>query len=222
MTAGSYGAQINISTPNGKPVTVTVALIITSGSGSCDDGCGGTPGRMYAQPYVSNTQSGTLAAAWVDNLGAFPNNTSDPQNRGLVLAKSASAPADTLAGALIQNVTGMNLTELGYYFRAGIPCSADAPQFVVVTTDKVTHTVGGCTSNTTAPPSSAPTGWIHLTFDPGKATPAIGSQVQSISLMLGKGSTSTGSIAVIDNIEINGVLVGKGTTSTSTARSRND
>jgi hypothetical protein len=34
--------------------------------------------------------------------------------------------------------------------------------------------------------------------------------------MLGKGSTSTGSIAVIDNIEINGALVGKGTTSTST------
>src|SRR6202521_6286827 len=99
LTPGSHGAQINISTPNGKPVTVTVALIITSGSGGCDEGCGGTSGRMTAQPYVSDSQSGTLAAAWVDNLGASPNNTNDPQNRGLVIAKSGSAAADALGGA---------------------------------------------------------------------------------------------------------------------------
>jgi len=217
LTPGSHGAQINISTPNGKPVTVTVALIITSGSGGCNDGCGGTSGRMTAQPYVSDSQSGTLAAAWVDNLGASPNNTNDPQNRGLVLAKSGSAAADALAGTTIQNVTGMFLTKLGFDMREGIQCSAGALQFVVVTTTGK-HTVGGC-SSPKAVQSSAPMGWTHLQFDPASATPPISStdQVQSISIMLGKGSTSTGSIAVIDNIEINGVLVGKGTASTSTA-----
>jgi hypothetical protein len=213
MTPGSYGAQINISTPNGDTTTVSAALIITSGSGGGGEG-GGTPGGMYARPYVSDSQSGTLAAAWVDDLGATPHNTSDPRNRGLVIAKNPTAPADGLAGATIQNVTGMNLTEVGFDLRAGVPCGTDSPQFLIVTTDKMMHTIGGCTSSIKTTQSSAPMGWTRLQFDPDKATPAINSQVQSISIVLGKGSTSTGSIAVIDNIEINGVSVGKDTTST--------
>jgi hypothetical protein len=217
MTAGSYGAQINISTPNGGTTTVSVSLIITSGSGDGGDG-GGTPGGMYARPYVSDTQSGTLAAAWVDDLGATPHNSNDPNNRGLIIAKNASAPTDGLAGATIQNVTGMNLTEVGFDSRAGMPCGPDSPQFIVVTTDKVTHTLGGCNSTITRTSASAPMGWTHLQFDPAKATPPINSQVQSISIVLGKGSTTTGGIAVIDNIEINGVPVGKDSTSTSRPR----
>jgi hypothetical protein len=211
MAAGSYGAQINITAQNGKTFTVPVALIITSGSG----GGGGTTSGMYAQPNMSDTQSGTLAAAWVDNLGASPLSTTDPRNRGLILAKDATAPASAWAGAVIQNVTGMSLTELGFDFRAGIQCSADSVHFLVVTTDTMPHTVGGCTSSSTLPPSSAPTGWMRLRFNPSQASPPITSPVQSISLVLEKGSTSTGSIAVIDNIEINGVPVGKGATSTS-------
>jgi len=211
MAPGSYGAQINITAQNGKTTTVTVALIITSGSG----GGGGTTGGMFAQPYMSDTQSGTLAAAWVDNLGASPLSTTDPRNRGLVLAKSASALATAWAGASIQNVTGMSLTELGFDFRAGIQCSADSVHFVVFTSDTVAHTVGGCTSSSTIPASSAPTGWMRLRFNPNQASPPINSPVQSISIELLNGSTSTGSIAVIDNIEINGVPVGKGATSTS-------
>jgi hypothetical protein len=209
MAAGSYGAQINITAQNGKTITVTVALIIAPSSG------GGTSGGMFAQPYMSDTQSGTLAAAWVDNLGASPLSTTDPRNRGLVLAKSASASASAWAGAAIQNVTGMSLTELGFDFRASIQCSADSVHFLVVTTDTMPHTIGGCTSSPTTPPSSAPTGWMRLRFNPNQASPPITSPVQSISIVLDKGSTSTGSIAVIDNIEVNGVPVGKGTTSTS-------
>jgi Viral BACON domain len=221
MTPGSYGAQINISTPNGSTTTVSVGLIITSGSGGGGEG-GSTRGGIYARPYVSDTQSGTLAASWVDDLGATPHNPSDPHNRGLVIAKSPTAPADGLAGATIQNVTGMNLTEVGFDLRAGVLCGADSAQFLVITTDKVTHMLGGCTSTTTTTTStaaiSAPAGWTHLQFDPDKATPPINSQVQSISIVLGKGSTSTGGIAVIDNIEINGVPVGKDSTSTSRPR----
>jgi uncharacterized protein with FMN-binding domain len=218
MAAGSYGAQINITGQNGKTTTVMVALIITSAGGRCDDGCGGTPGGMYAQAYMSDTQSGTLAAAWVNNMGASPLSTIDPLNRGLVLAMSASASTSTWAGAVIQNVTGMSLTELGFDFRASIPCSSDSAYFMVVTTDGVKHSVGGCTSSPTTPPSSAPAGWMRLRFDPKQATPAINSPVQSISIELNKGSVTTGSIAVIDNIEINGMPVGKGATWTSTSR----
>jgi hypothetical protein len=148
-----------------------------------------------------------------------------------------------MAGVVIQNVTGMSLTGLGLDLNAGIQCGANAPQFVIVTTDNVRHTVGGCTSSTpagAAAPTAAPMGWTHLQFDPQKATPPINptDHVQSIYLVLGKGlnpaaplsTQTTGSIAVIDNIQINGMPVGKGTTSTTSGvhgtskrpRSRND
>ena len=224
MAAGSYGAQINVTAQNGKTTTVSVALIITSGSGG---GGGGTRSGMNAQAYVSDTQSGTLAAAWVDNLGTSPHNTNDPLNRGLVLAKGASASVTALAGATIQNVTGISLTELGFDFRAGITCSTDSPHFVVVTTDGVTHTVGGCSSSAAAGQTTAPMGWMRLRFNPSQATPPIqaADQVQSISVVLDKGANqpgssptqnATGSIVVIDNITINGTIVGKGPSTTPT------
>ena len=213
MAVGSYGAQINITAQSGKTITVTVALIITGGSGG-----GGTTGSMFAQPSMSDSQSGTVAAAWVDNLGASPLSTTDPRNRGLVLAKDATAPANAWAGAVIRNVAGMSLTALSFDFRASIACGADSPHFLVVTMDGITHTFGGCKSSPAAPTSSAPMGWTRLRFDLSQGPQAITSPVQSISLVLNTGSTSTGSIAVIDNIEVNGVPVGKGATS----RSRDD
>jgi len=217
MSPGTYSGMIHVSTPDAIQTTVQVNLTVNPSSCVTNCGGGGTPGGMYAQTYMSDSQSGTLAAAWDNNMGATPLSTSDRLNRGLVLSKAASAPADTLAGAHIQNVTGMNLTELGFYLRTVVPCGPDSPQFLVVTTDGQMHWVGGCTPTTTTPPSPAPTGWLHLQFDPAKA--GISTGVQSISLVIGKGTTpATGSIAVIDNIEINGVLVGKGTSSTSTSR----
>jgi hypothetical protein len=214
MAAGTYGAQINISTSNGKTTTVPVSLTITSGSG----GGGTTPGNMYAQPYISNSRSGTLAAAWVNYLGSSPNSTSDPHNQGLVLATSATSPAGSMAGAVIQGVSGMNLTELSFDFRAEMPCTSGSPQFLVVTMDKITHTFGGCKSSPTTPASSAPMGWTHVQFDLTQAPSTLNSQVQSISLVLQQGTSSTGSIAVIDNIQINKVPVGKGAAPTPNPR----
>jgi hypothetical protein len=253
MAPGTYGAQINVSTPNGSTTTISVGLKITPSISGCDEDCGTSgraPGGLAAQAYVSDPmQSGALAAAWVDNLGSSPHNSSDPRNQGLVISASPLAPTGSMAGVIIQNVAGMNLTGLGLDLNAGIQCGANAPQFVVVTADKVTHTVGGCTSSTGSTGSTASaaaaqtapaTGWVHLWFDPQKATPMIQptDQVQSISVVLGKGlnqnaptsTQSTGSIAVIDNIQINGMPVGKGTTPTTstthgtstTSRSRDD
>lgn len=214
MAAGTYGAQINITTTSGKTTTVPVSLTITSGTG----GGGTTPGSMYAQPYVSNSRSGTLAAAWVSYLGASPNNPNDPHNQGLVLATSATSPAGSMAGAVIQGVSGMNLTELSFDYRAEIPCTSGSPQFLVATMDGATHTYGGCTSRPTTPASSAPMGWTHVQFDLTQAPSTLNSQVKSISLVLQQGSSSTGSIAVIDNIQINRVPVGKGAAPTPNPR----
>jgi len=214
MVAGTYGAQINITTTSGTMITVAVSLTITSGTGGTG---GGTSGSPYAQPYrYDPSHSGALAAAWVANMGASPLSTTDPTNRGLVLATSASAPTVDWAGAIIQNVTGMSLTEFGFDFNASIPCGANSPKFVVVTTDMVSHTVGGCTTNSTIPASAPPAGWTRLRFSPSQATPPISStaHIQSISLELGYGSASSGGLAVIDNIEINRMPVAKAPTTT--------
>jgi len=118
-------------------------------------------------------------------------------------------------GAVIQNAAGISLTELGFDYRAGSQCGTDSPHFVVVTTDGVTHTVAGCASGTGTTQSAAMMGWIRLRFDPAEAMPAINprDQVQSISVVLNKGSnqnpSGAGTIVVIDNIEVNGVIVPK-------------
>jgi hypothetical protein len=135
-----------------------------------------------------------------------------------VLATSATSPAGATAGAAIQGVSGMNLTELSFDFRAEIPCTSGSPQFLVATMDGATHTYGGCKSSPTTPVSSAPMGWTHVQFDLTQAPSTLNSQVKSISLVLQQGSSSTGSIAVIDNIQINKVPVGKGAASTPNPR----
>jgi hypothetical protein len=172
---------------------------------------------------VSDTQSGALASAWVNNLGTSPNGSSDPLNRALVLSKGASAPTNGWAGAIIQNVNGMSLTEVGFDFNADILCSKNTVHFIITTADGTSHTLGGCTSSSTTTQSASPAGWMRLRFDPSKASPAIApnEHVQSMSIELGNGSGSTGSIAVIDNIYINSAFIGKGS-STSTSRSRDD
>jgi hypothetical protein len=220
--------------PTTAPPT-TAPPTTAPGTSGCDDDCG-TPGAaaggLSAQAYVSDPmQSGALAAAWVDNLGSSPHNSSDPRNQGLVISASPLAPSGAMAGVVIQNVTGMSLTGLGLDLNAGIQCGANAPQFVVVTADNVTHTVGGCTSSTTsiaaaaAAQTATATGWTHLQFDPMSAVPPINpaDHVQSISVVLGKGANqnaptstqTTGSVVVIDNIQINGMTVGKGKTVTT-------
>jgi hypothetical protein len=218
LTVGSHGAQINITSAGGKTLTVNVSLMVTAASG----GGGGTTGNLTAQAYVSDTQSGALAAAWVNYLGTSPNNASDPLNRALVLSKGASAPTNGWAGAIIQNVTGMSLTEVGFDFNADIQCSKNTVHFIITIAGGTSHTVGGCTNSPTITTQSAgPAGWTRLRFDPSLAGIAPTDHVQSISIELGNGSGTTGSIAVIDNIYINGAFIGKGS-STSTSRSRDD
>jgi hypothetical protein len=204
---------------------LTVNTAPTGGTGG-----GSTSSSVMAQSFVHDpTRAGDVAASWVDYLGASPHNASDPLNRGLVLSKGSTAGTDAMAGATIQNVTGMSLTELGFDFQAGVLCTNDSPHFVVRTTNGVTHTLGGCTA--AASQSSPAMGWMRLRFDPKSATPAITStdHVQSISIVLDKGSNqpgstptqnAAGSIVVIDNIDINGMFTGKSSSSTTSWESR--
>jgi len=215
MSRGTYSGTIYVNAPGATEKSVPVTLTINS-STICDDACSGGGSTMYAQPFVTDpTSSGNVAALWVNQLGSPMGSTPDA---GLVLSKNASATAGTQAGALIQNYQG-SLTELGFDYREGGQCTATSPRFVVVTTDSITHIVGGCSKGTT---TAAPVvGWKRVRFnlaDTTQTSPAMtpGEQVSSITLVMDQGPevgpTAAGGLVIIDNIDVNGVFAGKAST----------
>ena len=150
----------------------------------------------------------------------------DKRNEGLLLAKTGPTTNVAAAGAELKNVKGIVLTELGYDIRKAGPtvvdprgshCGAGAPRFNVETTTSFFFV--GC--NSPAPTTqTAGTGFIRLRWTPvlgfdaftGVLGPITGT-VKSIMIVFDEG-TDTGpdnfGLAVIDNIDVNGVLVGSG------------
>jgi len=227
MSAGTYTGAIQLSATGATGASVPVTLTITSST--CSDDCGGggggggSTGSMTAQPYVYDpNSSGTVTAVWVDRLGMpTSNQSSNSHDPGLVLSKNGGAPNGTLAGATIRNYTG-SLTELGFDYRVGGQCTATSPRFIVVTTDNITHSVGGCSKGTiTAAPMA---GWNRVRFnlaETSQTNPAItpGETVSSILLVLDvgpeAGTTAAGGLVVIDNIYINNTYAVPGGTTRS-------
>jgi hypothetical protein len=215
MSAGIYSGAIHLSAPGATTVTVPVTLDVTSTT-TCTSDCGTTSTIVYAEPFVLESSSvGAVAALWVQNLGMPTSTSTTMGDPGLLLSKNANAPAGSQAGALVKNVQG-SLTELGFDYRVGGQCTATSPRFVVVTTDAVTHVVGGCSKGTaTAAPVA---GWERVRFnlaDTAQTSPAItpGEQVSTITLILDEGPESgaaaAGGLVVIDNIDINGKFAEK-------------
>jgi BACON domain-containing protein len=227
MSAGTYTGSVVLSSSTATGTSVPVTLTITSVT--CTDDCGGSgggtgggsSGSPYAQAYVYDpTFSGMVTAVWVDRLGMPTSNQSVTHDPGLVLSKNGTAPAGTMAGSTIRNYTG-SLTELGYDYRSGGQCTATSPRFIVVTTDNITHVVGGCSKGAiTAAPVA---GWNRVRFnlaETSQTNPAItpGETVSSITLVLDvgpeAGPAAAGGLAVIDNVNINGTFVTPGSTRT--------
>jgi hypothetical protein len=223
LSRGTYSGKIYLSAPGATEISVPVTLVITS-TNNCDEGCGRTASTMFAEPSVNDPgSSGNVTALWVAHLGIPTNNHSSTLDAGLVLSKNASAPAGTQAEALIRNFQG-SLTELGFDYREGGQCTNTSPRFIVVTTDSITHVVGGCSKGTiTAAPMM---GWKRVRFnltDSSQTSPVIlpGDSVSNIALVMDQGpetgSTAAGGLVIIDNIDINGMVAGKASSaSTST------
>jgi hypothetical protein len=213
MSTGTYTGSIQLSASGATGASVPVTLSVTSST--CTDDCGsggggGSTGTITAQPYVYDPNfSGAVTAVWIDRLGMLTNNQSTTHDPGLILSKNAGAPSGTLVGATIHNFTG-SLTELGFDYRSGGQCTTTSPRFIVVTTDNITHVVGGCSKGTvTAAPMA---GWNRVRFnlaETSQANPAItpGETVSSITLVLDvgpeAGAPAAGGLVVIDNIYIN-------------------
>jgi hypothetical protein len=125
-----------------------------------------------------------------------------------VLVNNAGAANKARAGIILHNVEGLTLTTLGFDIREGSQCTLKGPRFLVVTTDDVVHTLGGCVFANAQPVPAK--GWRRFRFDPAKAVPAIAQDatVKSIALVLDDGPDVDGGLVVLDNINVNGNLVG--------------
>ena len=215
MSAGTFSGQINLTMAGASIVNVPVTLNVTSTT-TCSENCGTNSTAVLAEPYILDTSSsGTLAALWVSHLGIPTSAVATTGDFGLLLSKNAAAPAGSQAGADLKNVQG-SLTEIGFDYRDGGQCTATSPRFMVVTTDAVTHTVGGCSKGTTT--AGPVIGWQRVRFnlaDITQTTPAItpGEQLSTVTLVLDEGPESgtaaAGGLVVIDNIDINGTFAGK-------------
>lgn len=172
-----------------------------------------------------------VTASWIKGMG-LPDNggtnfSSDPSHpeaipnqnddrNGLLLSKNGSQANCSAAGARIDGLGNkLVLTELGFDYRNGTHCSGGAPRFNVVASDGF-HFVGGCANATPSPAPQDPSAWTRVRIDPAnpaQAFPPIapGATVQSIEIIFDEGTDSGAGagLAVIDNIDINGVLVGK-------------
>src|SRR2546421_1091766 len=176
-------------------------------------------------------QSGWLGGIGCPTDGAFPDpacptgDSRDNQNEGLLLVKTGPTANNASAGAVLRDVRGIHLTELGYDIRkstsaanaAGSHCGAGAPRFNVVTSDGVTHFVG-CNSPPAIASSNGSTGWLRLRWTAAQLlaafppiTPA--DEVRSIAIVFDEGQDTAPDffgLAVLDNIDVNGTLVGQG------------
>ncbi len=96
-----------------------------------------------------------------------------------------------------------------------------------MTSDAITHVIGGCSKGTTTQVMMGTTpimGWNRVRFnlaDATQANPVIlpGEQLTSITLVLDygpeAGATAAGGMVVIDHIDVNGTFAGKGSFSTT-------
>jgi hypothetical protein len=194
-----------------------------------EDGIG-CPSDATIRPFVEASPGNFVVGPPTPYSDPACKESSDPRDKrnfGLLLVKTGPTNNDASAGATLEGVRGITLTELGYDIRKpvdpfdprGSHCGAGAPRFNVTTSDNVLHFVG-CAS---PPPVQQPppgNGWIRLRWTAAElalAFPPIapGSTVKSISIVFDEGQDPSGApdqfgAAILDNIDVNGVLVGRG------------
>jgi hypothetical protein len=122
---------------------------------------------------------------------------------GLQLEKNCPTATVASAGAVLNGISGMEVTTLGYDLKDGSTCEAGSPRFNVTQADGTFHFVGGCANGLEdAVPLS--NGWTRYTFqanDPTDAFPILTPDVPvtDVTLIVDDQGTYT-----LDNIQVNG------------------
>jgi hypothetical protein len=194
------------------------------------NGIGCPTGAFIALPNASFT--GVAGTAPFTDTACMTGDPNDQRNQGLLLVKTG--PTNNFAAAVAEliNVKGITLTELGYDIRKiglstdplGSHCGAGAPRFNVVTSDGMVHFLG-CNSPPPPPQPPSLTGWIRLRWGAAELLAAFPpilptDVVQRIVIVFDEGQDASGGpdqfgAAILDNIDVNGILVGHGATDAS-------
>ena len=186
----------------------------------------GCPTKQLIAIYPSTKRNGAYMEP-----GCPTGDPRDTENTGLLLVKGGPTNDNASSGANIVGVQGVVLKELGYDFRRGLHCGAGSPRFDIDTADGKSYFLG-CNSPvatsttpaaTTPYPASATSGFVRLRW--GGTSPlqaynastgnleTVASQVKHLSIVFDEGQDTgpdfTG-MAILDNIDVNGVLVGLG------------
>jgi hypothetical protein len=185
----------------------------------------GCPTSQDIQAFLPPDFS-TTGTVHVADPGCPTGDNKDRTNEGLLLAKTGPTSNNAAATARLKDVP-RTVTELGYDIRkSGAPasamgshCGAGAPRFDIVTRNGPIFFIG-CNS-LPGTVTAASTGWTRLRW--GASTLAFGQDgsqaalssldVKEIDIVFDEG-TDTGpdffGLAVLDNVDVNGVLVGQG------------
>jgi hypothetical protein len=161
--------------------------------------------KLSVKPWTYDPgHTGIIVSAWTPGTGLPDAGGSD---HGLVLQKNGATETNAAAGASVDGVKGIKLTELGYDVKDGSHCSGGAPRFNVDASDGF-HFVGACTNGTFAGSLTDSRGatWSRYRFSDAQAFPPISptATVNSIDVVFDEQGQ-----AVIDNVDVNGTLVGK-------------
>lgn len=191
----------------------------------------GCPTNATYHPYDATTPNNLGPATSYTDPACPTGDMSDRQNQGLLLAKTGPTANFAAAVAVIKGVKGP-ITELGYDIRKpganvndprGSHCGAGAPRFDITMQNGDTYFIG-CDS---PPPTmdTPGTGWQRLRW--GGSTPLMAfgpsgtlvdishMNAKSIEIVFDEGQDPSGGpdqfgLAVLDNVDVNGVLVGHG------------
>ena len=225
MAGISYGQIVQTpQTPQLDPVQMEIAKQVSN-----DKSINVVP--FEVDPFDMNLSQ----SSWLTGIGCAanggtdlcaPGDPKDKRNEGLLLAKTGLTSNFVSAGARINGVKGMLLTELGYDLRKpadtadprGSHCGAGAPRFNVVIAGE--NFFVGCNSPT---PVTTPfgLGWIRLRwmgpiilgFGPRGFENIAGKQIEGISLLFDEGqdvAPDNFGVAILDNIDVNSQLAGRG------------
>jgi hypothetical protein len=190
--------------------------------------------------------SNIITSAWLTGLGLPDNGGSntvaadtaakrDP-HLGLLLSKNGPTTDCSSAGATIEGAAGITFsttTELGFDYRNGTHCGAGAPRFNIVTSDNVTH-FAGCAAGTITPAPQDPAEWTRVRMvltNPAQTFPPVvpGTKIKSLSIIFDEGTDVTGTedprgvgLAVLDNIDVNGVLITRGSNNNGNGKDNGD
>lgn len=138
------------------------------------------------------------------NVVSMWDNTTGNPSPSLYLQKSAPTTDCSSAGATVNGVSGITLTQLSFDYKTGMYCGAGAPRFNVDASDGF-HFAGGCANGTQ---TDLGNGWTHVTIDvtnPAQTFPVMttGATLNSLDIVFDEqGSTN------IDNIGINNQVIG--------------